>query len=297
MRRAGLSSESPSAAEKEEEEEEGMKISAAAKVTPVENVDEQKPEWNDNVEYFIKKKLRIWCRVANEQWQLGKIQSTAADTSLVILSTANVVEVSTEELFPANPDILEGCEDLIQLSYLNEPSVLYNLRVRYSQDVIYSKAGPVLIAVNPFKNVDIYGNYFISAYQTKAVDAPHVYAVAGAAYDEMMREEKNQSIIISGESGAGKTETVKLAMQYLAALGGGVGSLLEACWAADPKARLEFKEITVSLEKLLRSLCSDDDAEDQTISLVQERVVYDFPKLKMKTTKKKKKNKVMTNKI
>ncbi|KAJ4891050.1 Protein kinase superfamily protein [Raphanus sativus] len=73
-----------------------------------------------------------------------------------------------------------------------------------------------------------------------------------------------------------------------------VGSLLEACWAADPKARPEFKEITVSLEKLLRSLCSDDDAEDQTISLVQERVVYDFPKLKMKTTtKKKKKNKVM----
>ncbi|KAJ0239041.1 Protein kinase ATN1-like protein [Hirschfeldia incana] len=70
----------------------------------------------------------------------------------------------------------------------------------------------------------------------------------------------------------------------------GVGSLLEACWAADPKARPEFKEITVSLEKLLKSLCSDDNAEDLTMSLVQERV----PKLKMKTTtKKKKKNKVM----
>ncbi|KAL0721672.1 hypothetical protein Bca4012_036271 [Brassica carinata] len=74
----------------------------------------------------------------------------------------------------------------------------------------------------------------------------------------------------------------------------GVSCLLEACWAADPKARPEFKEITVSLEKLLRSLCSDDDAEDLTMSLVQERVVYDFPKLKMKTTKKKK-NKVMMN--
>ncbi|KAL0886712.1 hypothetical protein Bca101_010695 [Brassica carinata] len=216
--RTGLSSESPYAAEKEEEV---VKVAAAAKVSPVEIVEEQKPEWNDNVEYFIKKKLRVWCRIANGQWQLGKIQSTAADTSLVMLSTANVVEVSTEELFPANPDILEGCENLIQLSYLNEPSVLYNLRVRYSQDVIYSKAGPVLIAVNPFKNVDIYGNDFISAYQKKAVDAPHVYAVAGAAYDEMMREDKNQSIIISGESGAGKTETAKFAMQYLAALGGG----------------------------------------------------------------------------
>ncbi|KAG2299313.1 hypothetical protein Bca52824_035785 [Brassica carinata] len=213
--RTGLSSESPYAAEKEEEV---VKVAAAAKVSPVEIVEEQKPEWNDNVEYFIKKKLRVWCRIANGQWQLGKIQSTAADTSLVMLSTANVVEVSTEELFPANPDILEGCENLIQLSYLNEPSVLYNLRVRYSQDVIYSKAGPVLIAVNPFKNVDIYGNDFISAYQKKAVDAPHVYAVAGAAYDEMMRGEGTH---LYGESGAGKTETAKFAMQYLAALGGG----------------------------------------------------------------------------
>jgi myosin-5 len=109
---------------------------------------------------------------------------------------SKVVKVSTEELFPANPDILEGVEDLIQLSYLNEPSVLYNLRVRYLQDVIYSKAGPVLIAVNPFKNVEIYGNDVISAYQKKVMDAPHVYAVADAAYDEMMREEKNQSLII-----------------------------------------------------------------------------------------------------
>ncbi|CAA7049152.1 unnamed protein product [Microthlaspi erraticum] len=216
--RTGLKSESPYEAEKKEEE--NVKISAA-KVTPVKNAEEHKPEWNDNVEYFIKKKLRVWCRVGNGQWQLGMIQSTTADTSLVMLSTANVVKVSTEELFPANPDILEGVEDLIQLSYLNEPSVLYNLRVRYSQDLIYSKAGPVLIAVNPFKNVEIYGNDFISAYQKKSVDAPHVYAVADAAYDEMMREEKNQSIIISGESGAGKTETAKFAMQYLAALGGG----------------------------------------------------------------------------
>ncbi|CAH8348628.1 unnamed protein product [Eruca vesicaria subsp. sativa] len=211
--RTGYVSESPYAAEKEG----GVKVSAA-KVSPVE---EQRPERNNNVEYFINKKLRVWCRVANGQWQLGKIQSTSADTSLVMLSSGDVVEVSTEGLFPANPDILEGVEDLIQLSYLNEPSVLYNLRVRYSQDVIYSKAGPVLIAVNPFKNVNIYGNDIISAYQKKAVDAPHVYAVADAAYDEMMREEKNQSIILSGESGAGKTETAKYAMQYLASLGGG----------------------------------------------------------------------------
>ncbi|KAF2541065.1 hypothetical protein F2Q68_00030279, partial [Brassica cretica] len=157
----------------------------------------------------------------NGEWHLGKIQSASGDAACVVLSTTEVVEVSMKEILPANPDVLEGVDDLIQLSYLNEPSVLYNLRVRYSQDLIYSKAGPVLIAVNPFKNVQIYGNDIRSAYQKKGLVAPHVYAVADAAFDEMMREEKNQSIIISGESGAGKTETAKYAMQYLEALGGG----------------------------------------------------------------------------
>ncbi|KAG5414126.1 hypothetical protein IGI04_001693 [Brassica rapa subsp. trilocularis] len=179
------------------------------------------PEWVNNVEFFITKKLGVWCRGPNGEWHLGKIQSASGDVACVVLSTTEVVEVSMKEILPANPDVLEGVDDLIQLSYLNEPSVLYNLRVRYSQDLIYSKAGPVLIAVNPFKNVQIYGNDIRSAYQKKALVAPHVYAVADAAFDEMMREEKNQSIIISGESGAGKTETAKYAMQYLEALGGG----------------------------------------------------------------------------
>ncbi|KAG7545982.1 Myosin head motor domain [Arabidopsis suecica] len=211
--------QSPYTAEKEKTENEVVKISTA-QMSPAKNSHD--PEWINNAEYFIREKLCVWCRVANGQWHLGKIHSTSSDDVCVMLSTNDdVVKVSMEEIFPANPEILEGVEDLTQLSYLNEPSLLYNLRVRYSQDLIYSKAGPVLIAVNPFKNVQIYGEEFLSAYQTKGLDAPHVYAVADAAYDEMMREEKNQSIIISGESGAGKTETAKYAMQYLEALGGG----------------------------------------------------------------------------
>ncbi|XP_015896696.2 myosin-2 isoform X1 [Ziziphus jujuba] len=176
---------------------------------------------DDNIGYFIKKKLRVWCRLPSGQWESGIIQSTSGDCASVLLSNGNVVKVSTVELFPANPDILEGVDDLIQLSYLNEPSVLYNLQCRYSKDIIYSKAGPVLIAVNPFKDIQIYGDEFIAAYRQKLLDTPHVYAIADAAYNEMMRDEVNQSIIISGESGAGKTETAKIAMQYLAALGGG----------------------------------------------------------------------------
>ncbi|KAG6793885.1 hypothetical protein POTOM_003110 [Populus tomentosa] len=178
-------------------------------------------EWDDNIGYFIKKRLRVWCRLPNGQWGIGKIQSTSGDEATVSLSSGTVIKVSTEELIPANPDVLEGVDDLIQLSYLNEPSVLHNVKHRYAQDLIYSKAGPVLIAVNPFKDIPIYGNETLTSYKQKAKDSPHVYAIADAAYNEMMRDEKNQSIIISGESGAGKTETAKYAMQYLAALGCG----------------------------------------------------------------------------
>ncbi|XP_071907469.1 myosin-2-like isoform X3 [Coffea arabica] len=123
-------------------------------------------DWDDNIGYFIKKKLRVWCRLRNRQWELGQIQSTMGEKASVLLSDGSVLSVPIGELLPANPDILE-------------------------------------------------------AYRQNLVDSPHVYTIADTAYNEMMRDEVNQSIIISGESGAGKTETAKIAMQYLAALGGG----------------------------------------------------------------------------
>ncbi|KAK4255746.1 hypothetical protein QN277_008704 [Acacia crassicarpa] len=176
---------------------------------------------DDNVTYFIKKKLHVWCRQPNGHWGLGKVQSTSKEEAFVLLTNGNVMKVARSELLPANPDILKGVNDLIQLSYLNEPSVLYTLRFRYSQEMIYSKAGPILIAFNPFKDVQICGNDHATTYRQRCMTDPHVYAVANAAYNEMMRDTVNQSIIISGQSGSGKTETAKIVMQYLAALGGG----------------------------------------------------------------------------
>ncbi|KAJ1381655.1 P-loop containing nucleoside triphosphate hydrolase [Sesbania bispinosa] len=209
--------ESPYVAESEEKISERSSpgpVSTSAEDSAASVAPPSRELEDDNVAYFIK-------RQPKGRWELGKIQSTSGEEALVSLSDGNIMQVARTELLPANPDILEGVDDLIQLSYLNEPSVLHNLKFRYSQDMIYSKAGPILIALNPFKDVQIYGNDYISAYRQKFVDSPHVYAMAYAAYNEMIRDEVNQSIIISGESGSGKTETAKFAMQYLAALGGG----------------------------------------------------------------------------
>ncbi|CAK9315114.1 unnamed protein product [Citrullus colocynthis] len=179
--------------------------------------------WGDTSSYTPRKILQSWFKLPNGNWDLVKILSTTGTESVVSLTDGKVLKVKAESLIPANPDILDGVDDLMQLSYLNEPSVLYDLEYRYNQDIIYTKAGPVLVAINPFKKVDLYGNDYIDAYKRKTVDSPHVYAITDTAIREMIRDEVNQSIIISGESGAGKTETAKIAMQYLAALGGGSG--------------------------------------------------------------------------
>ncbi|XP_057774016.1 myosin-1 [Salvia miltiorrhiza] len=180
-------------------------------------------KWSDTTPYASKKKIQSWVQLPDGNWELGTVLQTTGNDSVITLPEGKVLKVSSETLIPANPDILDGVDDLMQLSYLNEPSVLYNLQYRYDRDLIYTKAGPVLVAVNPFKKVLLYGNDYIEAYKRKSLDSPHVYAITDTAMREMIRDEVNQSIIISGESGAGKTETAKIAMQYLAALGGGSG--------------------------------------------------------------------------
>ncbi|KAF6167642.1 hypothetical protein GIB67_031225 [Kingdonia uniflora] len=152
-----------------------------------ESVEES--EWADSIDYVLKKKLRVWCQLPNGEWESGKIQSNSGEDAILLLSDGKLVTVPTGNLLPANPDVLEGVDDLIQLSYLNEPSVLYNLQYRYSHDMIYTKAGPVLVAINPFKDVHIYGTEFLKGYREKVLDSPHVYAIADTAFSEMMRGE------------------------------------------------------------------------------------------------------------
>ncbi|KAI3516893.1 hypothetical protein L1887_16029 [Cichorium endivia] len=179
--------------------------------------------WDDISVYNAKKKQHAWYQAPDGNWELAKIISVTGTESLISFSEGKVCKVPSDILLPANPEILDGVDDLMQLSYLSEPSVLYNLQYRYDRDMIYSKAGAVLVAINPFKNIPLYGKDYVEGYKRKKIGRPHVYAIADIAIREMIRDEVNQSIVISGESGAGKTETAKIAMKYLATVRGGSG--------------------------------------------------------------------------
>ncbi|KAG6500049.1 hypothetical protein ZIOFF_039863 [Zingiber officinale] len=217
------SSKTTSREERAAEGDEDVRTSSSAtsKISAI-SLSRSDSNWGDTRSYIAKKKLQAWCQHSNGDWVLATIISSGPE-SVISLPNGDVLRLNAESLLPSNPEILDGVDDLMQLSYLHEPSVLYNLHFRYSRDMIYTRAGPVLVAINPFKKVHLYGNEFIEAYRNKSMNSPHVYAIADTAIREMIRDEVNQSIIISGESGAGKTETAKIAMQYLAALGGGSG--------------------------------------------------------------------------
>ena len=125
-----------------------------------------------------------------------------------------------------NPKILEGKNNLTELSHLHEPAVLHNLAIRFELEQIYTYCGIVLVAFNPYQELHIYGHDTIETYRNKYESKgtseldPHIYAVAGEAFTKMERDDNNQSIIVSGESGAGKTVSAKYAMRYFATVGG-----------------------------------------------------------------------------
>uniref|UniRef100_A0A4W5PTV8 Myosin VA n=1 Tax=Hucho hucho TaxID=62062 RepID=A0A4W5PTV8_9TELE len=174
---------------------------------------------------------RVWIPDAEEVWKSAELTKNYkhGDSTLHLtledgLDIEHKLDDKTKNLpHLRNPDILVGENDLTALSYLHEPAVLHNLKVRFTDSkLIYTYCGIVLVAINPYENLPIYGSDIINAYsgQNMGDMDPHIFAVAEEAYKQMARDERNQSIIVSGESGAGKTVSAKYAMRYFATVSG-----------------------------------------------------------------------------
>uniref|UniRef100_A0A8C9XSH4 Myosin motor domain-containing protein n=1 Tax=Sander lucioperca TaxID=283035 RepID=A0A8C9XSH4_SANLU len=151
--------------------------------------------------------------------------------------------VKEADVYPMNPPKYDKIEDMAMMTHLNEASVLYNLKERYAAWMIYTYSGLFCATVNPYKWLPVYDAECVSAYRgKKRMEAPpHIFSVSDNAFQFMQTDRENQSILITGESGAGKTVNTKRVIQYFAtiAVGGpkkddSKGSLEDQIIAANP---------------------------------------------------------------
>ncbi|KAG5872399.1 hypothetical protein JTB14_017420 [Gonioctena quinquepunctata] len=182
----------------------------------------------------------VWARDHTEGFVLGRITEIMDDGAEVQPITSRYPKrvLSFEEIFSANKDQNKEYEDNCEMMYLNEGTLLNNLRVRYGSDKIYSYVANILIAVNPYKDIpSLYSPGTVKDYKGKSLGQkpPHVFAIADKAYRDMYVLKQSQSIIVSGESGAGKTESTKHLLKFLCDnWGAAVGTLEKKILDANP---------------------------------------------------------------
>ena len=128
--------------------------------------------------------------------------------------------MDAESVDKVNPAKFDKANDMAELTHLNEASVVHNLHMRYQADLIYTYSGLFLVTVNPYCPLPIYTNEYVNMYKgrTREDTKPHIFAMADEAFRNLVDEGENQSILVTGESGAGKTENTKKVIQYLAAV-------------------------------------------------------------------------------
>ncbi|XP_075385245.1 myosin-IIIb [Tenrec ecaudatus] len=139
----------------------------------------------------------------------------------------HLVKTRHERMHTRRPYHVEGAEkycledDLVNLEVLDEDALIHQLQRRYMDSMIYTYVGDILIALNPFQNLSIYSPQFSRLYHgvKRVSNPPHIFASADAAYQCMVTFSKDQCIVISGESGSGKTESAHLIVQHLTFLG------------------------------------------------------------------------------
>lgn len=166
-------------------------------------------------------KRYVWVRDTEKAFLRGWIvEDLPEDQILVQFDNGSQQEMHYDDVDKVNPAKFDKADDMAELTHLNEASVIHNLYTRYQSDLIYTYSGLFLVTINPYCPLPIYGNDYVRMYkgQTREDTRPHIFAVSDAAFRRLVEEGENQSILVTGESGAGKTENTKKVIQYLAAV-------------------------------------------------------------------------------
>ncbi|XP_052193684.1 myosin-12 isoform X2 [Diospyros lotus] len=166
----------------------------------------------------------VWAEDPEAAWIDGEVIEIKGTNATIVTTNGRTITADISSVYPKDTEAPPaGVDDMTKLAYLHEPGVLCNLASRFALNEIYTYTGNILIAVNPFRRLPhLYDIHMMEQYKGAAFGelSPHLFAVADACYRAMINEHGSQSILVSGESGAGKTETTKMLMRYLAFMGG-----------------------------------------------------------------------------
>uniref|UniRef100_A0A668SRE5 Myosin, heavy chain b n=1 Tax=Oreochromis aureus TaxID=47969 RepID=A0A668SRE5_OREAU len=156
----------------------------------------------------------------DEMYVKGKLVKKEGGKATVETEGGKTVTVKEDDIHPRNPPKFDKMEDMAMMTHLNEPSVLYNLKERYASWMIYTYSGLFCVVVNPYKWLPVYDATCVAAYRgKKRIEAPpHIFSISDNAYQFMLTDRENQSVLITGESGAGKTVNTKRVIQYFATI-------------------------------------------------------------------------------
>uniref|UniRef100_A0A6Q2WWI0 Myosin-7B n=1 Tax=Esox lucius TaxID=8010 RepID=A0A6Q2WWI0_ESOLU len=162
------------------------------------------------------------CYVPDPEVEFVKGTVSSRDGAKVTVQTefGKTVVVKEDDCHPQNPPKFDKIEDMAMFTFLHEPAVLFNLKERYAAWMIYTYSGLFCVTVNPYKWLPVYDQSVVNAYRgKKRTEAPpHVFSVSDNAYQYMLSDRENQSVLITGESGAGKTVNTKRVIQYFASI-------------------------------------------------------------------------------
>ncbi|XP_018415091.1 PREDICTED: myosin-10-like isoform X2 [Nanorana parkeri] len=164
------------------------------------------------------KKL-VWVPSEKHGFEAASLKEERGDEVVLELAeNGKKVVINKDDIQKMNPPKFTKVEDMAELTCLNEASVLHNLKDRYYSGLIYTYSGLFCVVINPYKNLPIYSEQIVEMYRGKKRHEmpPHIYAISETAYRSMLQDREDQSILCTGESGAGKTENTKKVIQYLA---------------------------------------------------------------------------------